>query len=83
MQHDMNKIISLCALKSYSEGTVLVLYLRVTLHRIDECFISYNLSLSIEKGLEAVLGLLKLLLGYLRKQRKGKIEICQPYFISN
>lgn len=40
-------------------------YLIVTLHSIDECFISHNLCVSIEEGLEAILGLLKLLLGYL------------------
>lgn len=49
-------------------GVVCCLYLRVTLHSVDECFISYNLCVSIEKGLEAILGLLKLLLGYLWRQ---------------
>lgn len=48
-------------------------YLTVALHSIDERFISHNLCLSIEEGLETILGLLKLLLGDLWKQRDQKI----------
>lgn len=43
-------------------------YLIVALHSIDECLISHNLCVSVEEGLETILGLLKLLLGYLWKQ---------------
>lgn len=40
-------------------------YLIVALHSIDKCLISHNLCVSIEERLETILGLLKLLLGYL------------------
>lgn len=48
-------------------------YLIVALHSVDECLISHNLRVSIEEGLETILGLLKLLLGYLWKQ--GQTEV--------
>lgn len=43
-------------------------HLIVALHSIDERLISHNLCVSIEEGLKTILGLLKLLLGYLWKQ---------------
>ena len=51
-------------------------YLIVALHSIDECLISNNLCVSIEEGLETILGLLKLLLGYLWKQGKQWTPQC-------
>lgn len=45
-------------------------YLIVALHSIDKCLISHNLCVSIEEGLETILGLLELLLGYLWRQRQ-------------
>lgn len=45
-----------------------VFYLIVALHCINERLICHNLCVSVEKGLETILGLLKLLLGYLWKE---------------
>ena len=42
-------------------------YLVVALHSVDESLVSHNLCVSVEEGLETILGLLKLLLSYLWK----------------
>ena len=47
-------------------------YLIVALHSVDECLVCHNLCVSIEEGLETVIGLSELLLGDLWKQ--GHIE---------
>ena len=52
---------------------VMCWYLIVALHSVDECLICHNLCVSIEESLETILGLLKLLLGYLWKQ--GQTEV--------
>lgn len=54
-------------------------YLVVALHSIDERLISHNLCVSVEEGLETILGLLKLLLGYLWKQgQTGDTSVLKP-----
>lgn len=45
-------------------------YLVVALHSVDERLVSHDLCVSVEEGLEPILGLLKLLLRYLWKHRK-------------
>lgn len=51
-------------------------YLGVALHGVDECLVSHNLCVSVEEGLETVLGLLQLLLGDLGRQtQRGKMNI--------
>lgn len=45
-------------------------YLIVALHSVDKCLVSHNLCVSVEEGLETILGLLELLLGYLWRERE-------------
>lgn len=45
-------------------------YLGVALHGVDERLISHNLRVSVEEGLETVLGLLQLLLGDLEEEKQ-------------
>lgn len=45
------------------------LYLIVALHSVDKSLISHDLCVSVEEGLETILGLLKLLLGNLRNEK--------------
>lgn len=55
-------------------------YLIVALHSVDECLISHNLCVSVEEGLETVLGLPKLLLGYLWEQGQTEdMSVLKPY----
>lgn len=55
--------------------TAVVSYLVVALHGVNESLVSHNLCVSIQEALETVLGLLKLLLRYLRKEKEdGKLE---------
>lgn len=43
-------------------------YLIVALHSVDKSLISHDLCVSVEEGLETILGLLELLLGNLRDE---------------
>lgn len=45
------------------------LYLIVALHSVDKSLISHDLCVSVEEGLETILGLLKLLLGNLGDEK--------------
>lgn len=45
------------------------LYLIVALHSVDKSLVSHDLCVSVEEGLETILGLLKLLLGDLRDEK--------------
>lgn len=45
------------------------LYLIVALHSIDKSLISHDLCVSVEEGLETILGLLELLLCNLRNEK--------------
>lgn len=47
------------------------LYLIVALHGVDKSLISHDLCVSIEEGLETILGLLELLLGNLRDEKNA------------
>lgn len=50
------------------------LYLIVALHSVDKSLISHDLCVSVEEGLEAILGLLKLLLGNLWDEKMYILE---------
>lgn len=52
-------------------------YLGVALHGVDERLVGHDLRVSVEEGLESVLGLLQLLLGDLQRQRERRRFRCE------